>query len=44
MRFESPTTTKEAAALLAGEQGDAYILAGGTDLLVRMKMTPKQGF
>jgi carbon-monoxide dehydrogenase medium subunit len=38
MRFESPTTTKEAAALLAGEQGDAYILAGGTDLLVRMKM------
>ncbi len=38
MRFESPTTTKEAAVLLAGEQGDAYILAGGTDLLVRMKM------
>jgi carbon-monoxide dehydrogenase medium subunit len=37
MRFESPTTTKEAAALLAGEKGDAYILAGGTDLLVRMK-------
>lgn len=37
MRFESPTTMKEAAALLAGEKGDAYILAGGTDLLVRMK-------
>jgi len=38
MRFESPTTTKEAAALLTGELGDAYILAGGTDLLVRMKL------
>ncbi len=38
MRFESPGTTKEAVALLAGEKGKAFILAGGTDLLVRMKM------
>ncbi len=37
MRFESPTTTKQAAELLAGEKGNAYVLAGGTDLLVRMK-------
>ena len=37
MRFESPSTTREAAALLAKEKGQAYILAGGTDLLVRMK-------
>jgi len=38
MRFESPATSKEAAALLAKEKGQAYILAGGTDLLVRMKL------
>ncbi len=38
MRFESPATSKEAVALLASEKGHAYILAGGTDLLVRMKM------
>lgn len=38
MRFESPTTTKAAAALLASESGVAHVLAGGTDLLVRMKM------
>ncbi len=38
MRYEAPTTTKAAAGLLAEEKGDAYILAGGTDLLVRMKM------
>ena len=37
MRFESPTTTREAVALLAKEKGSAYVLAGGTDLLVRMK-------
>ena len=37
MRYESPATTKEAVALLAKEKGDAYVLAGGTDLLVRMK-------
>lgn len=38
MRYEAPTTTKDAATLLAREKGEAYILAGGTDLLVRMKL------
>ncbi|MFT5391918.1 MAG: carbon-monoxide dehydrogenase medium subunit [Gammaproteobacteria bacterium] len=37
MRYESPATTKEAVALLAKEKGQAFVLAGGTDLLVRMK-------
>lgn len=37
MRYEAPTTTKEAAKLLAKEKGAAHLLAGGTDLLVRMK-------
>lgn len=37
MRYESPATTKEAVALLAKEKGQSYVLAGGTDLLVRMK-------
>ncbi|MCH9671246.1 MAG: xanthine dehydrogenase family protein subunit M [Gammaproteobacteria bacterium] len=37
MRYESPATTKEAVALLAKEKGAAFVLAGGTDLLVRMK-------
>jgi len=38
MRYESPTTTKEAVALLSREKGQAYVLAGGTDLLVRLRM------
>ena len=38
MRYEAPTTTREAAALLEKEKGEAYFLAGGTDLLVRMKL------
>jgi aerobic carbon-monoxide dehydrogenase medium subunit len=37
MRFESPATVKDAVALLAKEKGKAYVLAGGTDLLVKMK-------
>ena len=37
MRYEAPTTTKEAATLLAREKGESFVLAGGTDLLVRMK-------
>ena len=37
MRYESPTTMKEAATLMATAKGDAVLLAGGTDLLVRMK-------
>jgi carbon-monoxide dehydrogenase medium subunit len=38
MRYEAPTTTREAAALLEKEKGEAYFLAGGTDILVRMKL------
>ncbi|MGV0036586.1 MAG: FAD binding domain-containing protein [Candidatus Azotimanducaceae bacterium WSBS_2022_MAG_OTU7] len=38
MRYESPTTTKEAVKLLAKEKGKAFVLAGGTDLLVRLRM------
>ncbi len=37
MKYEAPTTTKEAASLLAKAKGKAFVLAGGTDLLVRMK-------
>ena len=37
MRYEAPRTLESAIALLAGEAGSAQILAGGTDLLVRMK-------
>ena len=35
MRYETPATSGEAAKLMA--QGNAFVLAGGTDLLVRMK-------
>ncbi len=38
MRYETPSTTREAAALLDSEAGVAFVLAGGTDLLVRMKL------
>ena len=37
MRYEAPRTLESAAALLAGEPGSAQILAGGTDLLVRLR-------
>jgi aerobic carbon-monoxide dehydrogenase medium subunit len=37
MRYLSPETSKEAVSLLAKEKGKAYVLAGGTDLLVKMK-------
>ncbi len=37
MKYESPKTMKEAAALLAKEKGSAFVLAGGTDLLVRLR-------
>ena len=37
MRFESPQTTKDATALLAGAKGKGHVLAGGTDLLVQMR-------
>ncbi len=38
MRYESPATLKEAVGLLKGARGKAFVLAGGTDLLVGMKM------
>ena len=37
MRYEQPVTAKAAAAMLATEKGKAFVLAGGTDLLVKMK-------
>ncbi len=37
MQYEAPQTTKAAVALLAKARGSAYVLAGGSDLLVRMK-------
>lgn len=37
MRYEAPHSLDQAVALLAAEQGDARVLAGGTDLLVQMK-------
>jgi len=38
MRYEAPKTTKDAATFLKKEKGAAFILAGGTDLLVKMKL------
>lgn len=37
MRFESPENLEKAVALLQEESGSAYVLAGGTDLLVRLR-------
>ena len=37
MRYERPTTMKQASVLLAKEKGSAFVLAGGTDLLVRLR-------
>jgi carbon-monoxide dehydrogenase medium subunit len=37
VRYERPTTMREAATLLAKEKGSAFVLAGGTDLLVRLR-------
>ena len=37
MQYLAPTTVEEAVSLLAGHTGDCRVLAGGTDLLVRMR-------
>lgn len=37
MRYEAPTSAKEAVMLLAKEKGKAFVLGGGTDLLVKIK-------
>lgn len=37
MRYEAPTSTKDAVTLLSRAKGSAFVLAGGSDLLVRMK-------
>jgi aerobic carbon-monoxide dehydrogenase medium subunit len=37
MRYERPETTSEATALLGSAKDRAFVLAGGTDLLVRMQ-------
>ena len=37
MQYLAPTTVEEAVSMLAGHSGDCRVLAGGTDLLVRMK-------
>jgi carbon-monoxide dehydrogenase medium subunit len=37
MRYESPESLESAVALLGAANGDARVLAGGTDLLVQMR-------
>ena len=37
MQYAAPDSTKAAVALLAKAKGSAYVLAGGSDLLVRMR-------
>lgn len=37
MRYEAPETVENAVSLLSGADGPAHVLAGGTDLLVRMR-------
>ena len=37
MRYERPETIQDAAALLAAASDPAFVLAGGTDLLVKMQ-------
>ena len=37
MKYQTPSTTKEAATFIKREKGKAFVLAGGTDLMVRMK-------
>jgi carbon-monoxide dehydrogenase medium subunit len=37
MQYEAPETTKAAVGLLAKAKGSAYVLAGGSDLLVKLR-------
>ena len=37
MKYRTPSTTKEAATFIKQAKGKAFVLAGGTDLMVRMK-------
>ena len=37
MRYEVPETKGEAVSLLAMAEGDGWVLAGGTDLLVQLR-------
>ena len=37
MQYLAPTTLDDAVAMLAAKTGDCRVLAGGTDLLVRMR-------
>jgi len=37
LRYEAPQSTDEAVALLSNTRGLVHVLAGGTDLIVRMK-------
>ena len=37
MQYLSPISVDDAVAMLAAQTGDCRVLAGGTDLLVRMK-------
>ena len=37
MQYVAPATTREAVSILAGARGSTHVLAGGSDLLVRMK-------
>jgi carbon-monoxide dehydrogenase medium subunit len=37
MQYHAPASTSEAVKLLSASKGKTFILAGGTDLLVRMR-------